>query len=229
MAGGKLYQQKKRRYKKKRAAPKMSLMNKRDAVILPSLSSNSVLPNKLKRTLRYSSKFTINSNIGQAGTYVFRANSCYDPDLSGVGHQPRGFDQLISMYDHYQVIGSKITIATVQPNISGVVGIALKDSDSVSTDYEDYMETRGPNSVYGLISTNGEHVGLDLSYSQSKFFGTGELDDKYQGSASQNPPDGAYFHVWNSAITDTATMNCSYIVNVDYIVMFTEPDQPVKS
>lgn len=213
----------------RRKKPKMTLNNRRDAVILPSLSSNSVIPNTTKVTLRYAQKISINAALGFAGTYVFSANGCFDPDISGLGHQPRGFDQYMAMYDHYQVIGGRITIAAVQPSVSGVVGIALKDTNVVSSAYLDYMEERGPNSVYGLLSTAGEHVGLDLSYSQSKFFGTKDIDDKYQGSAAGNPQDGAFYHIWNSSISDTSSMQVGYVVNIDYITVFSEPKQPGQS
>lgn len=217
---------KKRRRPKR---PRMSLNNKRDAIILPSLSSNSVLPNKTKVTLRYAQKISLNSGIGLAATQVFSANGAYDPDISGVGHQPRGFDQYMTMYDHYQVIGSRITVAAVQPSVSGIVGIALRDTNVATPSYTDLMEERGTNSVYGILSTSGEHVGLDLSFSQKKFFGTSDIDDKYQGSVAGNPQDGAFFHVWNTAISDVVAMSTGYIVNIDYIIVFTEPKNPPQS
>lgn len=42
---------------------------------------------------------------------VFRANSLYDPDFTGVGVQPYGFDQHFpAIYDVYNVRGSKIVV-----------------------------------------------------------------------------------------------------------------------
>lgn len=39
----------------------------------------------------------------------FRLRSCFDPDLTGVGHQPRGFDQWVAAgYTHYRVRGVKL-------------------------------------------------------------------------------------------------------------------------
>lgn len=61
--------------------------------------------------LRYGTQFTLDSTaIGTYGNYYFRANSCFDPDDSSVGHQPRGFDQWAAFYDNYVVLGSKITV-----------------------------------------------------------------------------------------------------------------------
>ena len=43
-------------------------------------------------------------------TYTFRGNSLVDPDYTGTGHQPRGFDQWAAFYNDYKVLGSKIKI-----------------------------------------------------------------------------------------------------------------------
>nr|QKI29027.1 Cap [Kummerowia striata CRESS virus] len=41
---------------------------------------------------------------------VFRANSIYDPDYTGSGHQPYFRDTWASMYDYYSVLACKYTI-----------------------------------------------------------------------------------------------------------------------
>lgn len=38
---------------------------------------------------------------GVVGSYVFQINGPYDPNVTGIGHQPLGFDQLMLMYEHY--------------------------------------------------------------------------------------------------------------------------------
>lgn len=47
----------------------------------------------------------------------FSCNGMYDVDETGVGHQPRFFDEMASFYDKYRVIGSKITVKFI--NLSG--------------------------------------------------------------------------------------------------------------
>ena len=48
---------------------------------------------------------------------------CADPNHTGVGHQPLYFDQLMTIYNHYIVIGAKITVkftaypATIPVNV----------------------------------------------------------------------------------------------------------------
>ena len=51
------------------------------------------------------------SNITTPAWNVFRGNSCYDPDYTGAGVQPYGWDQLCpTFYTHYNVRSSKITV-----------------------------------------------------------------------------------------------------------------------
>jgi len=57
---------------------------------------------KTTRALRYSDYFQLTTTSGAVSTYVFAANGLYDPNITGTGHQPMGFDQLLQFYNHYQ-------------------------------------------------------------------------------------------------------------------------------
>ena len=92
----------------------------------------SLLGSKVKTKLRYVEYFTLNpAAAGLPATHVFSANGLYDPNITGVGHQPRGFDQLMALYDHYYVSRSKIIadFASISNNSVApwVCGIVLDD------------------------------------------------------------------------------------------------------
>lgn len=218
--------------KKENQALAMEIADRADAVVAPSpyTASLKYLPSKQKVTLRYAQKVSINSVAAGVGNWNFWANSLYDPDSSGTGHQPRGFDQLISMYDHYQVIGSKITISCHTPsNEPCIFGITLQESGVAGSTYLDYLEERPQFTTYTMLGGGQQPHHLSLTYSQKKFFGTGELDDKYQGSASANPSDGAIFQIFQTDIDDVTAIGGDYLVVIDYITIFTEPKQPPQS
>jgi len=66
---------------------------------------------RLKTTLLYvENGVGLNPAIGAAAGYVFNLNSLHDPNTSGVGHQPTGFDQLIAIYEQFVVYGVKYRI-----------------------------------------------------------------------------------------------------------------------
>lgn len=90
---------------------------------------------------------------------VMRLNSLYDPDYTGSGHQPYGFDQMSGMYQKYRVdhvdfqvlfttpgaANDMLCLATVAPNTtSNLTGVAM------------YAAQERPNSIVGHLSSQGE-------------------------------------------------------------------------
>lgn len=75
------------------------------------------------RRLKYAQSFQ--RTTGTAGVFgtenVFNLNSCYDPDQTGAGHQPYGFDLLATQYNRYMVYGCMIDIRWHNPSADSVV------------------------------------------------------------------------------------------------------------
>lgn len=65
----------------------------------------SILPNQYHCTLKYCSSKTYTSGVsGIVGTTnTFQLAGLFDPDTTGVGHQPYGFDQIAAFYKIYTV------------------------------------------------------------------------------------------------------------------------------
>lgn len=61
-------------------------------------------------TLRYSDYFNMGTGVPGIVTQVMNLNSLFDPDRTGTGHQPRGFDQLATFYSRYRVYGVSFKI-----------------------------------------------------------------------------------------------------------------------
>ena len=73
-------------------------------------------PDRMVTKLRYVDNFNLTGSAGVVGANVFRFNSCFDPDLTGVGHQPMYFDQFCGAagtgpYGRYRVISAKATVS----------------------------------------------------------------------------------------------------------------------
>lgn len=199
------------------------------------------MPNKFATKLRYHEAFTIDpGTAGFAGTYVISHNGLTDPNITGSGHQPRGFDQIMPMYDHYTVIGSKITVTFTSAGIAGsggplLVGIACKDSSVTSVDVNDYMEGRNVVSrVLNRSATSAESHSVILSKhcSTKKFLGISAplANTVIRGDVSGNPAEQAYYHLFAAIVTGTAdapVVEASVVI--DYLVVFSEPKQPSQS
>ena len=91
----------------------------------------------------FSQAITLDPSLGGTPVgYIFSANGLYDPDITGVGHQPVGFDQMGQMFDHYTVIAAKIRVDFMgfDSNHYHMVGIRLDDNGAVITDSRRLIE-----------------------------------------------------------------------------------------
>ncbi len=58
-------------------------------------------------TLRYCDSYSFTLAATTASSQVMNLNSLFDPDRTGVGHQPMGFDTLATIYNRYRVLKAK--------------------------------------------------------------------------------------------------------------------------
>lgn len=203
-----------------------------------NLPRNFISNKKLCR-LVYAETITLNASVGGGATeYNFSANGLYDPNISGTGHQPMGFDQLMEFYDHYTVIGSKIKVifnpvTSTSVSIPPYVGVRLCDTTSringkaidelrevgVSMTQMGSYQWKYPPTVY-------------QRFSAKKFFSKKAIigASQFQGSASANPTEDAIYSVFVVAPdTSTDPPTISVQVVIEYIAIFTEPKQLPQS
>lgn len=221
--------------KRRRSCPRRR--PKRRARRRITISRNVVPDSKVVRH-RYCSNINIDPGIGSAANYLFRANSVFDPDYTGIGHQPLGYDQLGVFYDHYVVMGAKITAKFVSLNTDGalgsaVVGIMLKDNASPLTNPTGIIEQS--RSGYRIM-TNSRAQGLATvtsTYSPRKFFGIKDISDNRSllgANLSSNPPEDAYFHVFAAPLDPAInTSGLSVLITIEYLVKYTERKTLVQS
>lgn len=215
----KVYRKKRKVYNKKRRTNKS----------LTSYTPHKPLSTSIKTITRYSDfNVTMNPGIGgAAASYVFSLNGLYDPDITGGGHQPIGFDQLISMYDHYTVIYAKATVifSNQDPTYSQIVALQIKDTNTTTTDMDNVLENAG--TVYTVVTPNltgGQTKQLSISCAPSAFFGKKVMGSTtYQGSMNSNPSDQVFLHCITQPqfVNDTSEVRASVLI--EYTAVFTEP------
>lgn len=66
--------------------------------------------------LNYNDYRTITVAAGATSQYVYRGNDCFDPNFTGIGTQPTGYDQLLQIYNKCTVLGSKIDWEITAPS-----------------------------------------------------------------------------------------------------------------
>jgi len=200
---------------------------------LPALG----IPNTKMVRLRYAQQFLLSDSglgDGLSDQQLIRANSLFDPDYSGVGHQPRYYDQYTPMYNHYLVLGSKIRVS----GHMGVAGTSNISNGRLTVRLLDTVTTPDiPDSIIDLLESkntvsipiHNQAVGnatrwLTKTFSAKKFFGVKDMKDNHQLGAyyTANPTIDAWFNIVVMGAS-TGTLSTSYItVIIDYIALLTQ-------
>lgn len=159
---------------------------------------------------RYVEQISLTAGVSTPATFTFRANGMFDPDARvGLGHQPIGFDQLMTFYNHYTVLGAKLkaTFISQGPTASvnsAVVGIELSGNATPTTALNDIYE-QGHSKVAVMSNGNaGQVKSVIHKLSVKKFLGQNPLDeDANAGTISSDPAELIYFHVFVAGTNST--------------------------
>lgn len=191
------------------------------------------LPASHLTELTYAEGVSINPGSGVLGDYVFNAGGLYDPNTTGTGHQPYGFDQMMTFYNHFVVLKASCRADFVS-NVSAPFwgGIHINDSSTTlaATDYSAFGELPRMKRVL-LAPSPAPARACSMSYSAEEFFHCDPLArDELQGSASANPTESAFFHVLVGPQISTDDL-ASQVVNVTmkFLAYFTEPKTLAQS
>lgn len=188
------------------------------------------IPKKLNVTLRYYQAVTLADPLtGAASTNLFRANSIYDPDYTGTGHQPLATDQYFALYANCLVKTSKITVTHLNSTTSGTVfGVTLSPSSTSLTIPGDYIEQQQTAYAYTNASLTTLNQAVIGTFDAKRFFDIKDPTDEgdIQHGSGSNPIRPAYYHVWVGGFTTTADAAASAVnVLIEYQCEFSEPLQ----
>jgi hypothetical protein len=191
--------------------------------------------NSQRVKMRFCEQFTIDPSTGVAQGYIFRANSCFDPNETGTGHQPLGFDQWMAFYDHYTVLENSIKVTCHAPG-EGVVGtnagflaIVLKDnSSSLTGNLLNVLAEQGRSKTTPFTVAGGNKGVVTLSHRVNirKFFGRTDIMDNsdLKGNISLNPVEQLYWHILVASADNGANLaKCFLFIEMELDVQFTEP------
>lgn len=186
--------------------------------------------------LRYCDQIVMNATAGVFASHLFRSNACFDPDFTGTGHQPMGYDQWAGLYTHYVVLGSKITVQFAHATTSDtsplfcVVRLQRDSASFAGESLSKIMETaRSTYTSYANINVNtlGMSRPISRTYSTKKFMNVTDVNDniaRLGASTLANPTEQAFFNVGCRSVSASGDANAlDVIVTIDYIVEFSEP------
>lgn len=223
-----------RHYRKKTSKRKPTRYRRKKKYNPYTSNKLSPFPTSERRTLRYHQSVTINPGTGGAFT-TFRANSLFDPFQPFGGHQPRGFDELMSYYKFYEVLHAKMTIKfawNLTADIPVNCGIALRSllAEQMNT-ADDILENT--KRVYGTLKADlDSQVVKTYSLNLRKFFNVKNLIDneQYKGTSLSDPSEVVYFHPFVYSLNpggDAAPIVMDIMIEFDSL--FTDPEYTAAS
>lgn len=223
----------KRAYAKKKYAPRKkgaySRAPMRDLGLGVVARTFSGMPVSFRSRLTYRDQLHVlnPSAGGLAATHVWAANGLYDPDVTGVGHQPSGFDQIMAMFTKYTVHSAKITVTFLNQDASNSQTVAIATSDSTIgiTDIRQTIENG--NCVFTELNWKGidnDMKTLSLYVNVKKFFSKLDIIDTngLSGTDAANPTQGLFFHVSGAPQATVDSGNISFQTTIEYDVEFSE-------
>lgn len=173
-------------------------------------------------------------------TYRFNLNSIYDPDLSGVGHQPYTHDSWESLYSQYTVKGARFNLlfksSGYNPGSANgiMVGYAIRRDAGRSVTGDNVTVWELPQAVYDMLG-NTDSAGV-----QKEFVGTYSWNDWFEKTDrtgqtvvfGTSPFETVELEIFAAAADDDPTPAEQKVlvwVTIEYLVELSEPKNPAFS
>lgn len=185
------------------------------------VSHQSPIPDVYATVMKYFDVSTVTTGFTKLQQY--RANSLYDPDLTGVGHQPMGYDQLKILYNRYRVDAVHYTI-TVSNRVSEqlIIGVLPTNGATPSTLGEALEQPRtkfmalAPNGSGDSTKTLSGWISLkDVAAASGSMY---KNDDRYQSGVDANPAEAIELNIFSSTATGSSTLLYDISVMLTYKV-----------
>ena len=183
-------------------------------------------PTRLSVTLHYEDLIAINPSAPKA-SYAFRGNSCYDPDYTSTGHQPRYYDQYSAIYQKYKVLKSTCTIEMLNySGSSGLIFALVPNTDIITfTSWEVAAEL--PLAKISKILPVASRYPFVVSGSRTTESVCGLLpyqinDEDYSALVTNSPVSVWYWNVCMESIDATTNVEANFRVKIEYVVDFYE-------
>jgi len=155
-------------------------------------------------------------DLGGEGFHTMCLNDCFDPDFTGLGHQPLGYDQWASFYRSLEVISSDIDVTIgvgtgINPLAFGVFPAELSTPPgNVDTAIEQpYAVTMYPN-------TGANSFTVRNSMSVRKLEGRSTASVNYGANFGSSPSARRYWHVYVKSSNGTSITPHYFRIRIKY-------------
>lgn len=176
------------------------------------------IPQRFLVKMKYAEDVYTNAS----GLYTFNLNSVFDPNRTGGGHQPYGYDQFATLYNRYRVVSCSWRVTA--PSSVGTIqlGTIASNEPIVFGSFSELKEN--PRAKYVI-----QHVGGNVQTCKSRIYIPSLVgrtkaqymaDDRYQATVLTDPAELAVLNIM--AANNGGVGQNGQVVNVllEYTVEF---------
>lgn len=170
--------------------------------------------------------------------YAFRLNSLFDPNFTGVGHQPRGFDQMAALYANYCVYKVQVQIRLMSQ--SGGINQAQNFLVCNVRPYNNGSYALGPARRYGelmesptntIITMESDAENQNKTWEQTYWIADiegiprGQIyqDDTFKSIPSASPNKTPFFSCAVGSINEQSGGYVRFAVSFAFHTLWSEP------
>lgn len=167
------------------------------------------------------------------GQYLYNLNSLFDPDRTGVGHQPYGFDNLALLYNRYRVIktGWRIESPITEGADFRAVHAIPSNDPAITWGSAGYIR-ENPRCKYITLNPGAPARTLNGWVTLPSLMGRTSAqymaDDEYQANVGASPTEQAILYVLTTN-SNGNPVQAPIQVTLEFTVEFFDPKHVLQS
>lgn len=175
--------------------------------------------------MKYSESYLLSSSNNY--TQIMNLNSIFDPNRTGIGHQPYGRDQLDQIYNRYRVIKCSFVINGYSTTGDPIRLVALPTNDVLGPTYGASELVENPRARWIVQMPGGSTQYLKNSVYIPALMGRSKAqymaDDRFQATQDTSPAEAALLYIVTGAMNGDIAVNTHITVTLKYTVEFFDP------
>lgn len=190
-----------------------------------TISAIKGIGNRVTSNFIYCDQFNIDgAAAGVTGKYTLSLSSLFDPNVTGAGHQPGGFDELMAIYEKYCVTEAeyRITIYNNNATAGSFNCCSISDVPTSDNDIRTIIENgQCQHHVLGLNPGGASVKTFSGTVDIAKAHGVSRSqllsDDTFWGGATVSPPDQIFLKLATTGINFAADgPQCNVVAEIKY-------------
>ncbi len=185
-----------------------------------------LFPVEFKGVMTYTSYFALTPAAGAISDQVFRLNSIYDPDYSGVGSTVMGYTQANALYQRYRVLAARVHVQWDNMSSDPVVAYAVASPNTTISSNIGTIQAQRLSWSSPVAGKGGPPKTHTLSMPIYKVFGVPQMqvrtEHDFAAALGANPSNSVYLHV-GIYQNGSSSGNCNVFIKIEYEVILSMP------